>query len=72
VVIYQHCKGCGAEISAQARTCPHCKAVLMKDAPPQQPKPPVRRDWETIQGVSGAGHRVRRAEHGATHEWGMP
>ena len=44
----------------------------MKDAPPQQPKPPVRRDWETIQGVSGAGHRVRRAEHGATHEWGMP
>ena len=62
MAIFQHCKKCGAEILAQAKICPHCKTVLKKDEPPKPPKPPKqppRRDWETIQGVSG-GHRVRR------------
>jgi len=52
MLIYQNCKNCGAQISAQAKTCPHCKTVLVKEEPKPKPKP-KRRDWETIPGTSG-------------------
>ena len=62
MVIFQHCKNCGAQISAKATTCPHCKTVLMNDEP--EPKPKRKKSsknvWKGIKGLPKSGHRPPR------------
>ena len=72
MAIFQNCKSCTVQISAQAEVCPHCKAVLREDKPEPKPK---RRDWDRIKGVPGPRfyipkkHRIAFAVMAAIIGW---